>query len=152
MEEIKSNAGQGLGVAGLVMGILAVPMGIIPCTFFLGILFGLSGIVMSIVALTQATRWNGPKTLIIIALVCSIMGFVFATAWTVVFSNRDFFIRQVIEDIREDGELDEFDMDRDFYIPDIEEEDSIVFEEYDTEELKALEDTLRALEEETPDN
>jgi len=65
MEQQRSNAGQGLGIAGLVMGILAIPMGIIPCTFYLGILFGIVGIVLGAVALTQANRGYGPKGLII---------------------------------------------------------------------------------------
>ncbi|MBN1157894.1 MAG: hypothetical protein JXA61_00810 [Bacteroidales bacterium] len=148
MEEIKSNAGQGLGIAGLILGILAIPLGIIPCTFFLGILFGLGGIIMSIVALTQATRWNGPKGLIITALVCSIIGFTFSTAWGVALSNRNFFLRQIIEDIKEDGEWDDMRPPRDRRIiipePDL---DSIIIEEYDNQDFKALEDTLRSLEE-----
>ncbi len=157
MEEIKSNAGQGLGVAGLILGILAVPMGIIPCTFFLGILFGLGGIVMSAVALSQAIRWNGPKTLIIIALVCSIMGFTFAAAWGVAFSSHSSILREVFEDIRDNGELNNSDRDwdrgrdrgRNVFVP-RPDEDTVMFEEYDSEDLRALEDTLRALEEETP--
>jgi len=43
MEEHRSTAGQGLGIAGLVMGILAIPMGIFPCTFYIGIVFGIIG-------------------------------------------------------------------------------------------------------------
>ena len=112
MEEIKSNAGQGLGTAGLILGILAIPLGIIPCTFILGILFGLGGIVLSIVALTQANRWNAPKALIIAALTCSILGFSFAAAWSIAFSHRDFFFRQVIDDIREGRSFDEIMEDR----------------------------------------
>ena len=87
MEEIKSNAGQGLGIAGLVIGILAIPMGIIPCTFYLGILFGIVGIVLSLVALTQANRGGGPKTLIIAAMICSIVGLILASVWGFVFSR-----------------------------------------------------------------
>jgi hypothetical protein len=78
MEEQRSNAGQGLGIAGLVLGIMAIPLGIIPCTFYLGILFGIIGLVLSIVALTQAHRGFGPKGLIIAAMICSVVGFSFA--------------------------------------------------------------------------
>ena len=81
MEEQRSNAGQGLGIAGLVLGIMAIPMGIIPCTFYLGILFGIIGLVLSIVALTQAHRGYGPKGLIIAAMICSVIGFSFASVW-----------------------------------------------------------------------
>lgn len=81
MEEQRSNAGQGLGIAGLVLGIMAIPLGIIPCTFYLGILFGIIGLVLSIVALTQAHRGFGPKGLIIAAMICSVVGFSFASVW-----------------------------------------------------------------------
>jgi hypothetical protein len=87
MEEQRSNAGQGLGIAGLVLGIMAIPLGIIPCTFYLGILFGIVGIVLTVVALTQANRGAGPKTLIIAAMVCSIIGLTFASVWGFVFSR-----------------------------------------------------------------
>jgi len=101
MEEQRSNAGQGLGIAGLVMGILAIPMGIIPCTFYMGILFGIVGIVLGAVALTQATRGNGPKGLIIAALVCSVVGLTFASVWGFVFSRDG--ARVVKEIIKEGG-------------------------------------------------
>jgi hypothetical protein len=88
MEEQRSNAGQGLGIAGLVLGIMAIPMGIIPCTFYLGILFGIVGLVLAIVALTQAHRGYGPKGLIIAAMICSVIGFSFASVWGF-FLSRD---------------------------------------------------------------
>jgi hypothetical protein len=99
MEEIKSSAGQGLGIAGLVLGILAIPMGIIPCTFYLGILFGVIGIVLSLVALSQANRGGGPKNLIIAAMICSIVGLTIASVWGFVFSRNG--ARVVKEIIRE---------------------------------------------------
>jgi hypothetical protein len=87
MEVQRSNAGQGLGIAGLVLGIMAIPIGIIPCTFYLGILFGIVGIVLSVVALTQANRGSGPKALIIAALICSVVGLSLASIWGFVFSR-----------------------------------------------------------------
>jgi hypothetical protein len=98
MEEPKSSAGQGLGIAGLILGILAIPMGIIPCTFVVGILFGIIGIVLSLVALSQANRGFGPKGLIIAALVCSIVGLTFASVWGFAFSKMSSpFIREMFK-------------------------------------------------------
>lgn len=153
MEELKSNAGQGLGIAGLVLGILAIPLGIIPCTFFLGVLFGLTGIVLSIVALVQAGRLNGPKALIVVALVCSILGFSFASTWGV-FLSQGSFMREIIDDIKEDREIqlrwDRHDLP---HIPpeidiniNIDSLDAILDSNMD--ELKRLTDTLRSLENE----
>jgi hypothetical protein len=100
MEEQRSNAGQGLGIAGLVLGIMAIPMGIIPCTFYMGILFGIIGIVLSVVALTQANRGYGPKSLIILALVCSLLGLTLASVWGFVFSRGG---ARVVKEIIRDG-------------------------------------------------
>ncbi len=104
MEEQRSNAGQGLGIAGLVLGIMAIPMGIIPCTFYLGILFGIIGLVLSIVALTQAHRGYGPKGLIIAAMICSVVGFSFASVWGF-FLSRDGgrIVREIIHQSRFGG-------------------------------------------------
>jgi hypothetical protein len=148
MEELKSNAGQGLGIAGLILGILAIPLGIIPCTFFLGVLFGLAGIVLSIVALVQASKLNGPKAIIIIALVCSIIGFSFAATWGV-FLSRGTFIKEIIDDIRNDRNL-EFHWDGHIPappdMPDMDSINSIIDSNMD--ELRQLTDTLRMLEHE----
>jgi hypothetical protein len=100
MEEPRSTAGQGLGIAGLILGILAIPMGIIPCTFYLGILFGIIGIVLSIVALSQANRGYGPKSLIIAALICSIVGLTFASVWGFTLSRGG---ARVIKEIIREG-------------------------------------------------
>jgi len=109
MEEQRSNAGQGLGIAGLVLGIMAIPMGIIPCTFYLGILFGIIGLVLSIVALTQAQRGYGPKGLIIAAMICSVVGFSFASVWGF-FLSRDGgrIVKEIIHQSRFGGS-DQFD-------------------------------------------
>jgi hypothetical protein len=101
MEEQRSAAGQGLGIAGLVAGILAIPMGIIPCTFYMGILLGIVGIVLSVVALAQAHRGYGPKMLIIVALICSVLGLTFASVWGFVFSSGG--AKMVKEIIKEGG-------------------------------------------------
>jgi len=148
MEEIKSNAGQGLGTAGLILGILAIPLGIIPCTFWLGIVLGISGIVLSLVALKQANQWNAPKTLIIAALTCSIVGFSFALAWTVAISSNFGPIRSILEDVRrgEDFHFPPQPEDRRIEIPEME-QDSLT-EDWNPDEIRALEDTLRSLENE----
>jgi hypothetical protein len=102
MEEPKSTAGQGLGIAGLVLGILAIPVGIFPCTFFIGILFGIIGIVLSLVALSQANRGAGPRGLIIAALVCSIVGLTFASVWGFSLSRGG---ARVIREMIRDGDF-----------------------------------------------
>jgi hypothetical protein len=73
-----NNAGLGLGIAGLVLGILSVPLGLIKCTFITGIVFGVLGITLSAIGLTQAKKAGSPTGMIIAALIISIVGTVFA--------------------------------------------------------------------------
>jgi hypothetical protein len=143
MEEHKSTAGQGLGIAGLVLGILAIPMGIIPCTFYLGIVFGIIGIVLSLVALSQANRGYGPKALIIAALICSIVGLTFASAWGFALSRNDTkIIREVFREGRFDEAIDEIDNDAegDF------DTDTIEAPKHSSSDMEHMTDTLKALE------
>ena len=74
MEENKTNAGQGLGIAGLVLGIIAILICFIPCIGILAIVPGLVGVTLSAIAYNQAVKGNGLKGIIIAALVISILG------------------------------------------------------------------------------
>ncbi len=73
MEEQKTTAGQGLGVAGLVVGILAVILALIPCIGWIAIIPGVIALALSLVAFSQANKGNGSKGVIIGALVVSII-------------------------------------------------------------------------------
>jgi len=87
MEEVKrSSSGQGLGIAGLVLGIVAIPMAIIPCTSIFGILLGILGITLSAIGLSQATRAQAPKGLILSGLVLSIIATIIAIIWIAFFT------------------------------------------------------------------
>ena len=153
MQEQNTNAGQGLGIAGLVMGVLAIPLGLIPCTFFIALVFGAMGIVMSAIALSQARRGNGPRGLIIAALVCSILGFSFAFFWGVTIKKASPVIQSVIRDLKEDGDLEEIFQDlgddTEKAMEDLEKDDNNEVQSSDQqtdEKEKALEDTLKVLE------
>lgn len=74
MEEFKTNAGQGLGVAGLVLGLIAILVSFIPCLGIVAIIPGLVGVTLSAIAYNQAIKGNGSRGFIIAALVVSILG------------------------------------------------------------------------------
>ena len=74
MEEFKTNSGQGLGIAGLVLGIIAIMICFIPCVGILAIVPGLVGVTLSAIAYNQAVKGNGARGVIIAALVISILG------------------------------------------------------------------------------
>jgi hypothetical protein len=153
MQEQNTNAGQGLGIAGLVLGVMAIPLGLIPCTFFIALVFGAVGIVLSAIALSQANRGKGPKGLIIAALVCSILGFSFAFFWGITLKKASPAIKSWIQEIKQDGNFEEVfkdlgdDTEEMMKDLEIEEQDSIqgTNQEMDEKE-KALEDSLRVLE------
>ncbi len=71
---IKPNNGLGLGIAGLVLGIVAIFMALIPCVSMLGLVLGILGVALSTVGYSQAKKVNTQHNLIMAALVVSIIG------------------------------------------------------------------------------
>ena len=69
-----SNAGKGFGIAGLVLGLIALIFSFIPCLGMYAIFPGVLAIILAAVALMQANKGNGPKGLIIAALIVSLIG------------------------------------------------------------------------------
>lgn len=74
MEEFKTNAGHGLGIAGLVLGLIAIMICFFPCLGIIAIIPGLVGVTLSVIAYNQAVKGNGARGFIIAALVVSILG------------------------------------------------------------------------------
>lgn len=76
MEEqaVKTKAGMGLGIAGFVLGLVALIISFVPCLGTWALIPGVVGIILSAIALSMATRGNGAKGLIIAALIVSIIG------------------------------------------------------------------------------
>lgn len=73
-----SKAGQGLGIAGFVLGLTALIISWIPCLGMWALLPGIIGVVLSVIALVQANKGGGTKGLIIAALIVSILGSIVA--------------------------------------------------------------------------
>lgn len=104
-ENIKTTAGQGFGIAALVLGILALITAPIPCVGLLALIPGIIGIVFAIIALVQAGQGKSAKGLIITALVLSALGTSIATAWVLVFSVSPFLpapFKKIMRDIKKD--------------------------------------------------
>jgi hypothetical protein len=75
MNESKNpSAGAGLGVAGLILGILSIPFGIIPCTSLFALIMGILGIILSTVGYSQARQAGAQTGFILAALIISILG------------------------------------------------------------------------------
>ncbi len=73
-EQTKSTAGQGLGIAGFILGLLALIISFIPCLGMYALLPGIIAVVLSVVAFIQANKANAAKGLIIAAIIVSVLG------------------------------------------------------------------------------
>jgi len=139
-DKMRTNAGQGLGIAGLVLGIISVPLAVMGCTFAVALLFGAVGIILSAIGLSQARRENGAKGITTAGLVVSIVGSVIAVLWFV-------FLGAFFQDaVREKGgwleqleQLEEVGKDLDKEMEGIE-------QDIDEEDMEDLEEKMEQLE------
>lgn len=79
-----SNAGQGMGIAALVLGIIAVIAAFIPCFGLIAILFGVLAIIFGAIGLSQAKKANAPTTMPKSGLILGIVATAFVIIWMVV--------------------------------------------------------------------
>jgi phosphate/sulfate permease len=73
MEEIKTNSGQNLGIAALITGIITFVLAVIPCVGMIAIIPGIIAIVLASVGLSQASRNDSPKGILIAGLIIGIV-------------------------------------------------------------------------------
>lgn len=83
MEQERTNAGQTLGIIGLILGIITFMLGFIPCIGIIAIIPGIIAIIFSAVGLSQANRGNGARGINIGALIVSIIGVLVASLWLI---------------------------------------------------------------------
>ena len=73
-----SKAGKGLGIAGLVLGILAAVVSFVPCLGMYAMFPGIIGLVLSIISIIQANKAGAAKGMAIAGLVWSLVGIAIA--------------------------------------------------------------------------
>lgn len=78
------NAGQGMGIAALVLGIVAAIAAFIPCFGFIAILFGVLAIIFGAIALSQAKKGNASTTMPKAGLILGIVATAFVIIWMLV--------------------------------------------------------------------
>ncbi|TVR70883.1 MAG: hypothetical protein EA408_10435 [Marinilabiliales bacterium] len=86
-QKMSSGAGQGFGVAGFVIGIIALILSFIPCIGMYALIPGIVALIFAVIGLAQASSANAPQGLIIAALVIAIIGTSIA-AWQLVTVRR----------------------------------------------------------------
>ena len=77
----QQNSGQGFAIAGLVTGIIALLIAIIPCVGIIAIILGLVAVVFGAVAFSKAKIDNSPKGMSIAGLTLGVMSIFLAIFW-----------------------------------------------------------------------
>ncbi len=73
MEEVRNNSAQNLGIAALITAIITFVLAVIPCVGLIAIIPGIIAIILASVGLSQASRNNTPKGVLIAGLIIAIL-------------------------------------------------------------------------------
>ncbi len=73
MEEVRNNTGNGLGVAALITAIITFVLAVIPCVGLIAIIPGIIAVILASVGLSQASRSNAPRGVLIAGLIIAIL-------------------------------------------------------------------------------
>ncbi|OXA86419.1 NfeD family protein [Flavobacterium hercynium] len=80
----QSSAGQGMGIAALVLGVLAAIAAFIPCFGLIAIFFGVLAIIFGAIGLSQAKNGNASTTMPKAGLILGIVSTAFVIIWMLV--------------------------------------------------------------------
>jgi hypothetical protein len=81
MEEVKSNSGQNLGIASLIIGIISFILAVIPCVGIIAIVPGIITIILASVGLSQASRQDSPRGILTAGLIIGIVAVMISLSW-----------------------------------------------------------------------
>ncbi|MBL7912241.1 MAG: DUF4190 domain-containing protein [Bacteroidia bacterium] len=81
------NNGKGLGIAGMILGILAIIVSFVPCFGWWAIVLAVVGLILSAVSMAQAKKANAPKGMAIAGLICSILAIIIGSIWIFVIAK-----------------------------------------------------------------
>jgi hypothetical protein len=73
MEEVRNNSGNSLGIAALITAIITFVLAVIPCVGLIAIIPGIIAIILASVGLSQASRSNAPKGILIAGLIIAVL-------------------------------------------------------------------------------
>jgi len=73
MEEVRNTSGQNLGIAALITGVITFVLAVIPCVGIIAIIPGIIAIILASVGLSQASRNNSPRGVLVAGLIIAIV-------------------------------------------------------------------------------
>jgi hypothetical protein len=68
-----NNSAQNLGIAALITGIITFVLAVIPCVGLIAIIPGIVALILASVGLSQASRSNSPKGVLIASLIITVL-------------------------------------------------------------------------------
>lgn len=108
MEDVKSNAGHGLGIAALITAIITFVLAVIPCVGLIAPIPAIIAIILAVVGLSQAARANSPRGLMIAGLIIAVIALMISFSQIFVASkiskNSDSWsekIQNIVEDVQD---------------------------------------------------
>jgi hypothetical protein len=73
MEEVRNTSGQNLGIAALITAVITFVLAVIPCVGLIAIIPGIIAIILASVGLSQASRNNSPRGVLVAGLIIAII-------------------------------------------------------------------------------
>lgn len=89
--EVKTTAGQAMGIIGIVLAVISLILAFIPCIGVVALLPGVLALCFSIISIVQAANGYGSKSLGIGALIVSLISVLIAAIWLAVFGGTIMF-------------------------------------------------------------
>jgi hypothetical protein len=109
MEDVKNNSGQNLGIAALITAIVTFVLAVIPCVGLIAVIPGIIAIILASVGLSQASRSNSPKGLLIASLIIGVIASLISVSQVFVAAkiaqNADKWpneIQNIVKDVQDD--------------------------------------------------
>ena len=109
MEDVKNNSGQNLGIAALITAIITFVLAVIPCVGLIAVIPGIIAIILASVGLSQASRSNTPKGILIASLIIGVIASLISVSQVFVASkiakNADKWpneIQNIVKEVQDD--------------------------------------------------
>lgn len=109
MEDVKNNSGQNLGIAALITAIITFVLAVIPCVGLIAVIPGIIAIILASVGLSQASRSNAPKGILIAGLIIGVIASIISVSQvfvaTKIAKNADKWpneIQNIVRDVQDD--------------------------------------------------
>lgn len=82
-----SGNGRGLGIAGMILGIVAIVVSFIPCFGWWAMVLAVVGLVLSAISMSHAKKAGASRGMAIAGLICSIIAIIIVIVWITLFAK-----------------------------------------------------------------